>query len=60
MAVRDDVVIRRLEGRPVVRHVLAATLADGYVSAPAAAMLDILGEVAADWTQQQGALALAG
>jgi len=60
VAVRDDVVIRCFEGRPVVRHVLAATLADGYVSPAAAAMLEILNEVAREWTQQQGSLALAG
>ena len=59
VAVRDDVVIRCFEGRPVVRHVLAATLADGYVSASAAALLEILGEVGREWTQQQGSLALA-
>lgn len=59
VAVRDDVVVRRLQGRPLVRHVLAATLAGGYVSPAAAAMLDILGEVSAEWVQQQGSLALA-
>ena len=42
VAVRDDVVIRCLEGRPPVRHVLAATLAGGYLSPAAAAMLEIL------------------
>ncbi|CAA9504924.1 MAG: Transcriptional regulator, LysR family [uncultured Solirubrobacteraceae bacterium] len=60
VAVRDDVVIRCLEGRPLVRRVLAATLADGYVSPAAAAMLEILDEVGAEWAQQQGSLALAG
>jgi len=60
VAVRDDVVIRCLEGRPLVRHVLAATLAGGYVSPAAAAMLDILDEVGREWTAQQGTLALAG
>ncbi|HVF79781.1 MAG TPA: LysR substrate-binding domain-containing protein [Solirubrobacteraceae bacterium] len=60
VAVRDDVVVRCLQGRPLVRHVLAATLAGGYVSPAAAAMLEILHEVSAEWTQQQGALALAG
>ena len=42
VAVRDDVVIRCLEGRAPVRHVLAATLAGGYLSPAAAAMLEIL------------------
>ncbi len=60
VAVRDDVVIRRLAGRPVVRHVLAATLADGYVSPAAAAMLEIMAEVGEEWSSQRGALALAG
>lgn len=58
VAVRDDVVVRCLQGRPLVRHVLAATLAGGYVSPAAAAMLEILREVSAEWVQQQGALAL--
>lgn len=58
VAVRDDVVVRCLQGRPLVRHVLAATLAGGYVSPAAAAMLEILREVSAEWVQKQGALAL--
>ncbi len=60
VAVRDDVVVRCLEGRPIVRHVLAATLAGGFVSPAAAAMLEILDEVGTEWTAQQGSLALAG
>ena len=60
VAVRDDVVVRCLAGRPIVRRVLAATLAGGYVSPAAAAMLEILGEVGREWTAQQGSLALAG
>jgi DNA-binding transcriptional LysR family regulator len=59
VAVRDDVVIRCLEGRAPVRHVLAATLAGGYVSPAAAAMLEILREVGAEWAEQQGSLAQA-
>ncbi|MDP1848024.1 MAG: LysR substrate-binding domain-containing protein [Solirubrobacteraceae bacterium] len=59
VAVRDDVVIRCLEGRAPVRHVLAATLAGGFVSPAAAAMLEILREVGAEWTEQQGSLAQA-
>ena len=59
VAVRDDVVIRCLEGRPPVRHVLAATLAGGYVSPAATAMLDILREVGSEWADQQGSLAQA-
>lgn len=60
VAVRDDVVIRRLEDGPLVRHVLAATLAGGYVSPAAAAMLEILREVGAEWAEQQGSLAQTG
>jgi DNA-binding transcriptional LysR family regulator len=59
VAVREDVVIRCLEGRPPVRHVLAATLAGGYVSPAAAAMLEIMREVGAEWADQQGSLAQA-
>ncbi len=59
VAVREDVVIRRLEGRAPVRRVLAATLAGGYVSPAAAAMLEILDEIGAEWVAQQGALAQA-
>ena len=59
VAVRDDVVIRCLEGRPPVRRILAATLAGGYVSPAAAVMLEILAEVGAEWADQQGSLAQA-
>ena len=57
-AVRDDVVIRELEGRPPVRHVLAATLAGGFVSPAAAAMLEILVEVGAEFEATNRSLAL--
>jgi DNA-binding transcriptional LysR family regulator len=59
VAVRDDVVIRCLEGRPPVRRILAATLAGGFVSPAAAVMLEILTEVGAEWAAQQGSLAQA-
>ena len=59
VAVREDVVIRCLEGRPPVRRVLSARLAGGYVSPAAAAMLEILEEVGADWAAQRESLALA-
>ena len=59
VAVREDVVIRCLEGRPPVRRVLSATLAGGYVSPAAAAMLEILEEVGAEWSAQRESLALA-
>src|SRR5919107_1149585 len=57
VAVRDDVVVRPLEGRPPVRHVLAVTPAGGHVSPAAAAMLEILREVGVEWADQQGSLA---
>jgi DNA-binding transcriptional LysR family regulator len=59
VAVRDDVVIRRLEGRAPVRHVLAATLAGGFVSPAAAAMLDILVAVGTEFEATNRSLALA-
>ena len=59
VAVREDVVIRCLEGRPPVRRVLSARLAGGYVSPAAAAMLEILEEVGAEWAAQRESLALA-
>ncbi len=59
-AVREDVVIRRLEGRAPLRRVLAATLAGGFVSPAAAAMLDILVEVGAELQASNHSLALAG
>jgi len=60
VAVREDVVIRQLEGRPPLRHILAATLAGGFVSPAAEAMLDILVEVGAEFEATNRSLALAG
>jgi DNA-binding transcriptional LysR family regulator len=60
VAVRDDVVIRELEGRAPVRHILAATLAGGFQSPAAAAMLDILVAVGAEFEATNRSLALAG
>jgi DNA-binding transcriptional LysR family regulator len=59
VAVRDDVVIRRLAGRPPVRRILAATLAGGYRSPGMEAMLGILGEVGASCQTTRRELALA-
>jgi DNA-binding transcriptional LysR family regulator len=59
VAVRDDVVIRPLQGRPPVRHVIAATLAGGYVSPAAAAMLEVLAEVGAEFEATNRSLTLA-
>jgi DNA-binding transcriptional LysR family regulator len=59
VAVRDDVVIRELEGRTQVRDILAATLAGGFLSPAAAAMLEILVEVGAEFQATNRCLALA-
>ncbi len=59
VAVRDDVVIRELEGRAPVRHILAATLAGGYMSPAAKAMLEILVDVGAEFQANNRSLALA-
>jgi DNA-binding transcriptional LysR family regulator len=59
VAVRDDVVVRPLQGRPPWRHIVAATLAGGFVSAAAAAMLEILAEVGAEFEATNRSLALA-
>ncbi|MEA2148609.1 MAG: hypothetical protein QOD69_439 [Solirubrobacteraceae bacterium] len=60
VAVRDDVVIRPLHGRPLHRHVIAATLAGGYVSPACAAMLEILAEVGSEFQATNHSLALVG
>ena len=48
-SVRDDVAIRPLAGNKPARRVVAATLADGYRSPAAEAMLEILREVSAGY-----------
>jgi DNA-binding transcriptional LysR family regulator len=59
-SVRDDIVVRSLGRETPVRHVYAATLADGYRSPAAAAMLGILEEVATRHSAARPHLALAG
>ncbi len=59
VAVREDVVIRQIAGRPLVRRILAATLVGGYRSPAAAAMLEILGQVGAEFAAARRSLALA-
>ena len=56
-AQRDDIVIRPISPKPPVRQILAATLP--HRSHAAAAMLDILQEVAQHWTQGDVKLAVA-
>jgi DNA-binding transcriptional LysR family regulator len=53
--VRDDVVVRELDPPPPARPILAVTPA-GYRSPGAAAMIEVLGEVARDWTTGRPAL----
>jgi DNA-binding transcriptional LysR family regulator len=59
VAVRDDVVIRRLADRVPVRRILAATLAGGYRSPAVEAMLALLGEVGASCEATRREMALA-
>lgn len=49
---RDDVVVRELTPYPPTRPI-AAALPRGYRSPPAAAMLEVLGEVAHEWVAAQ-------
>ena len=57
-SVREDVVIRSLTPRAPVRRIMAATLAGGYRSAAATAMLDILVEVGQAHAAERPGLAL--
>src|SRR3954469_11452728 len=59
ISVRDDVVIRSLGAKPPFRRILAGSLAGGYRSPAAAAMLDILAEVGAEFQTDRRELALA-
>ena len=59
ISVRDDIVVRSLGKRPPVRVIWAATLKDSYSSPARQAMLDILAEVGAEFTENRRALALA-
>jgi DNA-binding transcriptional LysR family regulator len=59
LALRDDVVVRSLQGRPPVRHVFAATLAGGFCSPAKEAMLGILGEVGDEFEAKRQVLAVA-
>jgi DNA-binding transcriptional LysR family regulator len=59
LAVRDDVVIRSLGGKPPARKIRAATLRDGYRSPAVDAMLETLVEVGAEFAGERRALALA-
>ena len=52
-SVREDIVIRELAQPKPVRHVVAATSADGHRSAATEAMLDILREVSAGYLSER-------
>jgi DNA-binding transcriptional LysR family regulator len=58
-SVREDVIIRSLTPRAPARRIEAATLAGGYRSAAAAAMLDILVEVGQEYAGDRRELAVA-
>jgi DNA-binding transcriptional LysR family regulator len=59
LAVRDDVVVRSVGGRPPVRTISAATMRDAYRSPAVDAMVDVLCEVGAEFSAQRRELALA-
>jgi len=59
VAVRDDVIVRSLGSDAPARRIVAATLADGYCSPAKTAMLDVLGEVGAEFECSRRKLALA-
>jgi len=60
ITVRDDIVVRSLGARPPARHVWAATLKDSYCSPAKQAMLEVLVEVAREFSVSRPSLALAG
>ncbi len=57
-SVRDDIVVRSLGRETPVRHIHAATLADGHRTPATAAMLEILKGVAAEYCGRRPALQL--
>jgi DNA-binding transcriptional LysR family regulator len=59
-SVRDDIVIRNLGRDTPVRHIYAATLAEGYRSPAAQAMLEILRDVAGGYESRRPQLQLVG
>jgi DNA-binding transcriptional LysR family regulator len=59
ITVRDDVVVRSLGPRPPYRRVSAATLAGGYRSPAATAMLEVLESVGREFETGRRTLALA-
>lgn len=60
VTLRDDVVVRSLGARPPVRHIVAATLAESFMSPAKQAMLEVLVEVGGELAGRRHELALAG
>jgi DNA-binding transcriptional LysR family regulator len=58
ITVRDDVVIKSLDGMTPFRRISAAMLADGYRSPAAIAMLEILADVGAEFEAGRRSLSL--
>jgi DNA-binding transcriptional LysR family regulator len=58
--VRDDIVVRDLGRETPVRHIYAATLAEGYRAPATQAMLDILRDIASRYESRRPKLALVG
>jgi DNA-binding transcriptional LysR family regulator len=59
LAVRDDVVIRSVGGRPPERHIAAATMREGYRSPAVDAMVSVLCEVGEEFASQRREMAIA-
>jgi DNA-binding transcriptional LysR family regulator len=59
ITVRDDIVVRSLGARPPMRVIWAATLRDSFRSPAKQAMLDVLEEVGAEFSESRRALAIA-
>jgi DNA-binding transcriptional LysR family regulator len=59
ISVRDDIVVRSIGPRPPFRVIWAATLAESYRSPAKEAMLEILAEVGAEFSESRRALSLA-
>jgi DNA-binding transcriptional LysR family regulator len=59
ISLRDDIVVRSLGSKPPVRVIWAATLKDSYCSPAKQAMLEVLIEVAGEFSDNRRTLALA-
>ena len=59
ITVREDIVVRSMGPRPPSRVIWAATLRDSFCSPAKHAMLDVLAEVGAEFSENRRSLALA-